>query len=320
MKSNTAVSALLGVAVGDAVGVPFEFSKRAEMEANPAKGMIGYGTHSQPPGTWSDDTSLTLCLAESLINGYNLPDIASKFVAWKNKNYWTARGEVFDIGMTTSRAISKLHMILVRENYEELYLLKDLGDEFDNGNGSLMRILPLIFYIKGKSIEEQFSVIREVSALTHKHIRAAMSCLIYLRLAEYLINGLEKLQAYQTMRQDITQFWQQSGFPAKESAHFDRLIKSDILDVPRESLKSGGYVIEVLESAIWCFLKEDNYEATVLSVINLGHDTDTSAAIAGGLAGIYYGTHQMPEFWIVSIARMEEIIELGNQLHQKYGE
>ncbi|MGB1217000.1 MAG: ADP-ribosylglycohydrolase family protein, partial [Saprospiraceae bacterium] len=147
MKNNKVVSALLGVAVGDALGVPFEFRSRENMRLNPAKEMTGYGTYNQPPGTWSDDSSLTFCLAESLLEGLDLMDISSKFIAWRERSYWTARNRVFDIGRTTSLAITRLQTYLKSLNYEKLSTQKYEGSEYDNGNGSLMRILPLLFYI-----------------------------------------------------------------------------------------------------------------------------------------------------------------------------
>ena len=156
MANNKAADALLGVAIGDAVGVPFEFSSRDKMNANPAQGMIGYGTYNQPEGTWSDDSSLTFCLAESLLSGYDLKDISEKIIKWRNDAYWTARGEVFDIGITTTQAISRLSKILKNDDLEELQKQKLYAVEQDNGNGSLMRIIPLLFYIKGKPIDEQF--------------------------------------------------------------------------------------------------------------------------------------------------------------------
>lgn len=318
MKSNKVTDALLGVAIGDAVGVPFEFNSRDKMRTEPAKEMTGYGTYNQPPGTWSDDSSLTFCLAESLVKGYDLKDISEKFIQWRGQAYWSARGEVFDIGRTTSRAISRLKIILDSGNLEELKQQKYGGDESDNGNGSLMRILPLLFYIKGKSISEQFEIIWDVSALTHRHIRAAMSCLIYLKLAEKLLEGKDKEIAYSETRIEISNFWEDMNFAVEEREYFKRLIQHDIRDTKIDDLKSGGYVIEVLESSIWFFLNQDSYRETILSIVNLGHDTDTSAAIAGGLAGIYYGQQGMPEHWIVSIAKMEDIIELGHLLHEKY--
>ncbi len=318
METNKVIDALLGVAVGDAIGVPFEFKSREEMQQHPAKGMTGYGTYNQPEGTWSDDSSLTFCLAESLVQGYDVKDISERFIRWEGEAYWSARGEVFDIGITTSRAISRLHQIIKEGELEELKKQKLYGDEYDNGNGSLMRIIPLLFYIKGKAIKEQFDIIWEVSALTHRHIRAAMSCLIYLKLAEKLLEGKDKLAAYQDTRKEIATFWETIDFDKQERTHFEKVIQNDVRDTSLEDLKTGGYVIEVLESSIWFFLMKDNYKDTIISIINLGHDTDTSAAIAGGLAGIYYGQKNMPEHWITSLARMEDILELGNKLNQKY--
>ena len=313
MKSNIVTDALLGVAVGDAVGVPFEFRSRDEMQQNPATEMIGHGTYNQPKGTWSDDSSLTFCLAESLINGYDLQDISEKFIKWVDEAYWTAHDELFDIGITTSIAISRLKQIVDEGNLDELKRQKHYGDDRDNGNGSLMRIIPLLFYIKGKPIKEQFEIVWEVSALTHRHIRAAMSCMIYLKLSEKLLQGKEKQVAYSEMRGEITDLWSEIDFLEKERKHFEKVIQNDIRNTKIEDLKSGGYVIEVLESSIWFFLNKDSYKETILSIINLGHDTDTSAAIAGGLAGIYYGQKGIPKEWVGSIARVEDIMELGDR-------
>ncbi|MDA9773840.1 ADP-ribosylglycohydrolase family protein [Saprospiraceae bacterium] len=318
MESNKVIDALIGVAVGDAVGVPYEFSSRDKMKSNPATGMIGYGTYNQPEGTWSDDSSLTFCLAESLVTGYNLKEISENFIKWKMEAYWSARGKVFDIGSTTSKAISRLSQIINDNNLEELKQQKFYGDESDNGNGSLMRIIPLLFYIKGKSIKEQFEKVWEISALTHRHIRAAMSCLIYLKFAEKLLAGKDKEIAYSEMRTEIQNFWDEMDFSINEREHFAKIIKNDIRQTKIEDLKSGGYVIEVLESSIWFFLNNDSYEETILSIINIGHDTDTSAAITGGLAGIYYGLKGIPEYWVISIARMEDIFALANRLNNKY--
>ena len=318
MTYNKVQDALLGVAVGDALGVPFEFCSSDQMKKNPAKGMIGFGRYLVPAGTWSDDSSLTFCLAESLVKGYDLADMATNFLKWKEENYWTARGEVFDIGITTSRAITYFKRILRNKEYDELTQLKYLGDEYDNGNGSLMRIMPLLFYIKGIDIDQQFEIIRDVSALTHRHIRAAMCCLIYLRLAEHLLNGKDKVASYLLMQKEILAFWEKMDFSANEAKLFTRLIENDVREMPYEDLRSGGYVMESIHSSIWCFLQRDTYNEVVLTAINLGHDTDTTAAIAGGLAGLYYGAASMPDYWLASIARLEDIMELGDKLHQKY--
>ena len=255
MKSNKVLDAIMGVAIGDAVGVPFEFRSREDMEENPATDMTGYGTYNQPHGTWSDDSSLTFCLAQSLVQGYDIKDMAEKFIKWRDEAYWTAHNEVFDIGKTTSIAISRLKRIIKEDHLDELTRQKEQGSPQDNGNGSLMRIIPLLFYVRGRPIEER--------------------------------------------------------------KHFNKLIQNDILDTPKEQLLSGGYVIEVLESSIWFFLQTDNYRDSILGIINLGHDTDTSAAITGGLSGLYYGIDGIPGYWVNTIARKKDIIKLCEDLNQK---
>lgn len=312
-------SALFGVAVGDAIGVPFEFSSREQMKQNPARDMIGFGTHNQPPGTWSDDSSLTFCLAEALVkDGYYLPTIAFNFYMWKENAWWSARNEVFDIGITTSQAIIRLQNILeTSDNFKELNELKFSGNEYDNGNGSLMRIMPLLFHIEGKERLQQFEIIWDVSALTHRHIRSAISCFIYLNLAENLLNGQDKILAYNNMRTNVLVLWEELNFPVEEREHFHRIIQNDIREINIDDLKSGGYVIEVLESSIWFVLQNTNYRDTILSIINIGHDTDTAAAIAGGLAGLCYGFDGIPEEWTNQIARKNDIEDLARRLGQK---
>jgi len=313
-----AVDLILGIAIGDALGVPYEFSTREEMERHPAKDMIGNKVHNQPPGTWSDDSSLTFCLAEALISGYDLKTTAINFIKWRDEAYWTAHNEVFDIGITTNQAINRLSEIITEEKYNDLKLLKQQAKENDNGNGSLMRILPLIFEIKGKEIQAQFDIVCENSALTHRHIRAAMSCMIYIKLAEYLLNGYDKGLAYQKTRADILELWEKINFDTEEKEHFKRVILFDIRDTKKEKISSGGYVIESLEASLWCFLTTHSFKLAVLTAVNLGKDTDTTGAITGGLAGLYYGRENMPENWIISLARVDDIIGLGGNIENKY--
>ena len=138
MTSNKVLDGLFGLCIGDALGVPVEFTSRDDLKEHPVADMIGYGMYNQPPGTWSDDSSLAFCLAESLCNGYDLNDIASKFVAWYYDNHWTPHGEVFDVGNATSEAIERLKIGVAPQKAGSC-------SEYSNGNGSLMRILPLVF-------------------------------------------------------------------------------------------------------------------------------------------------------------------------------
>ena len=143
IKTNKTVDALLGVAIGDALGVPFEFKRKAEIDKNPCTDMVGYGTYNLPAGTWSDDSSLTFCLAESLALGYDLKDMAMRFIAWRDTAHWTARGNVFDIGITTTRAISRLARILKNEEYKELTQHYYSGYDSDKDNDSWKRMIRL---------------------------------------------------------------------------------------------------------------------------------------------------------------------------------
>ncbi|MEM7161798.1 MAG: ADP-ribosylglycohydrolase family protein [Bacteroidota bacterium] len=310
---------LIGVAVGDALGVPYEFKSRESMLKDPAKDIVGYGTHGQPPGTWSDDSSLTFCLAEALLKDASLESAAKKFISWRNEAYWTAHHSVFDIGMTTTQSISRLEKILSNGSLDELELLKYGGLESDNGNGSLMRILPLLFEIKKRPIKEQFEITWKHSALTHRHIRAAMSCMIYLKFAEFILEGNDLSNSYQKMRTSIKDLWNEMDFSMNERQHFKRVIQENICDVSKDEVLSGGYVIESLEASLWCIMKTDSYEDAVLTAINFGHDTDTTGAITGGLAGLYYTCEGIPDYWIANLARMEDIRSLGDRLDRKYG-
>jgi len=301
----------LGLSLADALGVPVEFQSREDLIQNPVTSMRSFGSHHQPEGTWSDDSSLAFCLAESLKNGYNLKDMAHKFIQWKSEQIWTPHGRVFDIGMQTNRAIDRLAKILGNEDKESLKLLKYEDDEYTNGNGSLMRILPLLYYIKGKDIEEQFEIAWEVSALTHGHIRSAISCLIYLKFAELMLDGISLNDAYQQTRTIIQKLFLLRGISAYGQDKFKRIIANDISKLSEEEINSGGYVIDTLEASFWCLLHTNSYLDAVFKAINLGDDTDTTATVVGGIAGLYYGMEDVPKTWIQNLARKKDIIQLS---------
>lgn len=169
---------IFGFIVGDAIGVPVEFCTREERKNDPVKEMRAYGTYHQPYGTWSDDTSLTLCLLEGLTEGYSLEGLIEKFIKFYKKGYLTPYGEVFDIGNATRVAIEKMELGEKPEKCGGY-------SENDNGNGSLMRILPLAFYLKDISPVNKLKIIKDVSSITHSHKRSILACIIYV---EYSIN------------------------------------------------------------------------------------------------------------------------------------
>jgi ADP-ribosyl-[dinitrogen reductase] hydrolase len=297
-------AALFGLAVGDALGVPIEFMSREYLKARPLVEMIGYGTYkNEPPGTFSDDSSLTFCLVEELILGYDLKKLADLFIDWFDNKYWTATGSVFDVGIATNAAIDRLKSGIQPE------LAGGMG-EASNGNGSLMRILPLVFYIQDKQIKERFQITKEVSSLTHAHIRSVIGCFYYLEFARLVINGEEKFSIYSKLQQEIPAFLNSLSINPAEISRFDRLLKNNIANLNSDQIQSSGYVIHTLESSIWSLLTTDNYQDAVLKSINLGDDTDTTGAVMGGLAGLVYGYDSIPKKWIDILARHNDIDDL----------
>jgi ADP-ribosyl-[dinitrogen reductase] hydrolase len=310
---NAIKSALFGLATGDALGVPVEFKTRELLKVNPITDMVGHGTHDVPPGTWSDDSSLAFCLAESLLNGLHLPSIGKSFVRWYHENYWTPYGTVFDIGITTREAIQRL------ANGREPVFAGGFG-ESENGNGSLMRILPLLFYQLDKKIEERYESTRAVSSITHGHIRSVIACFYYLEFARLLLVEKDKWEVYSRLQRILPPLLKHLDINPAEIKLFDRLLDGDISIEWESGIRSSGYVLHTLESSVWCLLTTENYESAVLKAVNLGGDTDTTAAVTGGLAGILYGFDQIPTKWVNQLARKEDIDELASRLSATYGE
>ena len=261
--------AIYGLAVADALGVPFEFMDRGSFEA---VGMTGFGTHLQKPGTWSDDTSMTLATCASIKeHGWiDIADIRKRFEDWLFNSEYTVDNYVFDCGIATGEA---------------LRTGKGRTNIRSNGNGSLMRMIPLAF------VECDFDMISEVSGITHGHIISKIGCNIYVYVAKRLLAGY-KLS-------DIVK-----ELICEEP--YERLHKIDELE--EDQIKSSGYVVDTLEAALWCLLKTDNYKDAILKAVNLGDDTDTVAAVTGGLAGIMYGYGSIPKEWLETL-RGKEIIE-----------
>lgn len=308
--SDKIKSVLFGVAVGDALGVPVEFNSRQAIRKNPVTEMIGYGTYNLPPGTFSDDSSLTFCLAEALTNDFDLKVIGQNFVKWYYNNYWTPRGNVVDIGIATRQAIDRL------AKGERA----DLAGGFDvssNGNGSLMRISSLLFYLLDKPINERYEITKQVSSITHGHIRSVIACFYYLEFARQLFAQNDKFEIYKNLQTEITDHLTSLSINPAEVALFERLLTQNIHELKEENIFSSGYVLHTLEASIWCLLTTDNYKDAVLKAVNLGEDTDTTGAVTGGLAGLLYGIDNIPSNWIGQIARHDDIEDLAERLSDK---
>ena len=309
MGRNIYLDGIFGLVVGDALGVPVESVSREILRINPVIDMREYGTYHLPRGTWSDDSSMTLATLDSLINGYNLEDIMDKFVIWMLKKEYTALGRIFDMGFITGNAIKK---------YLLTCDLEICGGDFEscNGNGSLMRILPICIYLFEKkdsmSDKEKLHIVHQVSGLTHRHARSKMACGLYYFCVKAILESRKSL--HHKLQEGILaglKFYQTNSMYVKEHQHFVRLANLDrfsLLD--EDEIKSTGYVVDSLEAAIWCLITTESYRECVLKAVNLGRDTDTVAAIAGGLAGLEYGYKKIPKDWIEVIARREWIYEL----------
>lgn len=303
----TSIKGLItGIAIGDALGVPVEFMHRSFLNTKPVVGMRAFGTHHQPAGTWSDDTSLSFCLVEQLIQGYDLDQLANRIINWYEIGYWTATGQVFDIGVSTRKAIDHLQNGVSPKHSGE-------KGEYANGNGSLMRILPLCVYLKDKTINERWEIIGEISAITHQSIRTHIACFFLVEMGLCLEKGYDKCDAFVFTQNTVRDFVNTLDCTAKEQEIFLRLFYDDLSQFPSQEIFSSGYVIHTLEASIWAFLTTNSFEDAVLKAVNLGDDTDTTGSITAGLAGLFYGFDSIPQHWVETLAKKDAILDLANR-------
>ena len=290
---------LWGAVAGDALGVPVEFQSRERLRRDPVVEMRGHGTYNQPAGTWSDDSSLMLCTVESLLDGFDPGHLGSLFVRWLHEAHWTPWKEVFDVGGTTRQAINRLSQGVEPEE-------AGLADENSNGNGSLMRILPVALRYFSSPTEEMLDYAHRASALTHRHARCQMACGFYCTMVGALLRGMELNEAYLQAVQTTKSIYERPPYSGELSA-FTRIFSGDIYSLTEPQVKSSGYVIDTLEASIWCLCNTDSYEEAVLLAVNLGEDTDTTATVAGGLAGVEYGANAIPSGWVDQLARRTDL-------------
>jgi ADP-ribosylglycohydrolase len=298
-------SSLLVAVVGDALGVPVESTPRSELSLCSVKNMLGYGRFDHPQGTWSDDTSMILCTIESFIRGsYDLEDLGKTFCEWIFDSYWTPNGYVFDSGLTTFLALDRIRNggISAGESGGRA--------EEDNGNGSLMRILPAALYFHCEETVPFLEHIHEVSAITHAHPRSLIGCGIYSLFVRELLHDNNKLEALRQTATLALEYYKKKPRFNDELSNYMRLLSLDIPSLAESDINSSGYIIDTLEASIWCFFKHNTSYDVILSAVNLGLDTDTTGAVAGGLAGLIYGTESIPTEWLNSLARKEEIQDL----------
>ena len=287
---------LLGLAVGDAIGTTVEFMDRGSFP--PVTDMTGGGPFNLEAGQWTDDTSMALCLAHSLIHcgGFDEIDQMNRYCNWWQYGYMSSTGECFDIGMTVSDALVRY--------METKNPFAGSVDPFSAGNGSLMRLAPIaLFY--GQDMGLLLKYAAESSRTTHGAAECIDAC-------RYFASVLRAAFFAQTKSDVIN-----SNLYRPETGKVKTIAASGYVNKPAGEIKGSGYVIESLEAALWCFASTDSYDDAVLLAANLGDDADTTAAICGQVAGAYYGIKGIREDWLEKLVMRDELMELSCKLLRK---
>ena len=286
---------IIGFVVADALGVPVEFSSRESLNKNPLNDMIGYGTYNMPEGSWSDDSSMTLITLDVLSKyGLNYDKLMNDFIKWYNEGYMTPTDKLFDIGIATSNALHKRLANIPS-------LLCGGSGEYDNGNGSLMRIYPFAILCLNKDKQQKQEIIFNASSLTHSHDISKWGCLLLTEYYIKIINGIDKFTAYLELCDEFINITPKC---------YNRLLSKKIHLLNIDEIKSSGFIVDTIEAVFYTFLNNTNYKDTVLSAINLGGDTDTIGAIVGGLSGAYF--KDIPNEWINKLKKLDLILDIIN--------
>ena len=298
------VDAVIGHAIGDAMGVPTEFCIREKLLENPVTEMIGYGSHPVPEGSWSDDTSMTIATMDAIINDdgkINLKDIMMNFYYWLKEAKFTPHGEVFDAGRTCIKAVINFSKGVGVDKC-------GLDDIYSNGNGSLMRIYPVALYAYYKKLKDKeiLNLVNDLSSLTHAHDVSKLGCYIYVRYFINLLNGDSKEEAYEKI-QDLDY----SSYDIDAVKMYSRILDNNIKNLKINDIKSSGYIIDTLEASLWILLNSKDYKEAIIASTNIGNDTDTIGAVTGAMAGIVFGIDAIPKNWLDKLVKKDYLLDLA---------
>lgn len=291
---NRFQGSLLGLAIGDAVGATVEF---VDNPFPPVTDMVGGGKYNLPKGAWTDDTSMALCLAESLTTvGYDPIDQMRLFLKWMTTGHWSSLPKPFGTGRTVSQS-------LIRFSTNGLpYAGIDAEDAA--GNGSLMRIAPIPMFAY-PDFNKAIELAGDHSKTTHKNINCVDACKVFSGMLIRAFNGESKEAILST------------PFDFEITPSIQSIVDQDYRSMHVEDIKGTGYVVDSLRAALWCFDSTDDFRSAILVAANLGDDADTTAAICGQIAGAYYGLEGIPEQWVKDVFYSEEIRDLATKLHDK---
>lgn len=286
-----------GFLVGDAMGVPLEFASREELVKRPVTTMLDNENYKLPAGSWSDDSSMLIATMSSIMakKQVDCRDIMEKIVEWIDFGKYTSTGEAFDIGRTCLKAV---------ERYKTGIPVIEAGMEGINfnGNGSLVRMIPIAFYafMTKMTEDEIIDMVCDVSSLTHRHEISCLGCYILARYTMFLLEGFDAFASYEKIKK-----LDYSAFADESIKAYERLLFDNVIDYSLNNISSTGYVVDTLEAVIWCVCNTENFEQAVIGAINLGGDADTIGALTGALAGIIYGYDDIPKAWINKLQKRD---------------
>ncbi len=287
---------LIGLAVGDALGTTVEFQPRGSFE--PVTDVVGGGPFSLSPGEWTDDTSMALCLATSLleVGGFDPRDQVERYCLWQADGYLSSNGTCFDIGNTVAAALARYRA--TGDPYS------GSTDERAAGNGSIMRLAPVpMFYFPDLAAAVHHS--GDSSRTTHGARECVDACRLFAAMLCRALAGDAKA--------DVLDAIAATGPLAPAIA---RIARGSYADKTAAEVRGTGYVVDSLEAALWCFQTTDDYATAVIAAANLGDDADTTAAICGQLAGAHYGLSNIPPTWLAKLASRDHIEHLADRLWQ----
>lgn len=306
MSAHPFRDGILGLAIGDALGAPAEFGERWMRDMDPIREMRSGGVFDVPAGGWTDDTAMTLAVLDSLRAGFDPADQMHRFISWLRHGEYSIFSHSIGVGQQILRAI---------EHFEVHGDLSSCGgnSEADNGNGSLMRILPVCLYacaVQHLGDTSDIEMVHRASSLTHRHPRSLVACGLYYFMVQSLLQSDGTLTDRLQSGLDRGFAFYQDLYPA-ELVHYAPLRNLSALKrLSRDEIRSTGYVVDTLIAAVWCLITETSFSESLLRAVNLGLDTDTIAAIAGGLAGLHYGLSAVPTPWLNALQRRDFIESL----------
>ena len=294
---------LLGLAAGDALGTTVEFKARGTF--SPLTTIVGGGPFGLAAGQWTDDTSMAMCLAESLVRngGFDPVDQMRRYVRWRRHGYWSSTRTCFDIGTTTSEALRRF------EDTRDPFA--GSTDPYSAGNGSLMRLAPVLLRYS-RNPAEAVHLAAESSRTTHGAIEAVDACRYFGALILGALSGEDKQSLLAPYYAPPGVSWVSRPL----SPAIARIAFGSFQEKQEQELRASGYVVHTLEAALWAFHNSDNFRDGALLAVNLGGDADTTGAIYGQLAGAYYGVGGIPEPWRAMLTRAADIARLATRLFE----